>query len=89
VGALTEEGEIAEFNPEGNIDIFAPGEMISTTYPGEKYAVTDGTSIAAPFVSGYGALLMSEYPNLELSEVKKRLISIFSGLYTFEMEELK
>ncbi len=61
-----------------NVDVFAPGSDIYSTQPGNKYEFSDGTSFAAPGVSGIAALIWSHYPKLSAAEVKKIIMS--SGL---------
>jgi subtilisin family serine protease len=61
-----------------NVDIFAPGTDIYSTYPSNTYEFSPGTSMAAPAVSGMAALLFSQYPNLSASQVKT--IILRSGL---------
>lgn len=53
-----------------NVDVFAPGFMINSTVPNSKYEEFDGTSMAAPVVSGLAALVLSYYPQLTAVEVK-------------------
>lgn len=53
-----------------NVDVFAPGYMINSTVPGSKYEEFDGTSMAAPVVSGLCALILSYHPELKPAEVK-------------------
>lgn len=45
-------------------DLVAPGEKIESTIPDAKKVRMDGTSMAAPHVSGASALLLARYPEL-------------------------
>ena len=49
-----DEGDLfSDFSNYGpSVDVSAPGRMILTTLPGNKYGLNEGTSFAAPFVSG-------------------------------------
>jgi len=53
-----------------NVDVFAPGFMINSTTPNNKYEEFDGTSMASPVVSGLAALILSYYPELSAIDVK-------------------
>lgn len=44
-------------------EVYAPGEEIISTVPGNKYASWSGTSMAAPIVSAVAALVRSQYPD--------------------------
>lgn len=57
-----------------NVDLFAPGVDIYSTVPGSKYEAMNGTSMASPVVAGAAALLMSYYPKMTASDVKKVLM---------------
>jgi hypothetical protein len=45
-------------------DLVAPGERIESCLPGEGWGELDGTSMAAPHVSGAAAMLMARYDEL-------------------------
>ena len=45
-------------------DLVAPGEKIRATVPGREWGDLDGTSMAAPHVSGAAAMLMARYSEL-------------------------
>jgi subtilisin family serine protease len=52
------------------VDVFAPGLHIYSTIPGSQYEYKDGTSMAAPVVSGLAALIREYYPKLTSVQVK-------------------
>ncbi|MEO5909550.1 MAG: S8 family peptidase [Pelobium sp.] len=52
------------------VDVFAPGVAIYSTTPNSTYTNEDGTSMAAPVVSGLAALIRSYYPKLSALQVK-------------------
>lgn len=56
------------------VNFFAPGVQLYTTSPANAYDAMDGTSFAAPAVSGVAALLMSYFPDLTPMQVKDILI---------------
>ncbi len=59
---------------ENEVDLFAPGVDILSTLPGGGVGRQQGTSMAAPLVSGVAALLMAYYPELTAAEVKEILM---------------
>ncbi len=63
---------------KNEVDVFAPGVDILSTVPGNKYERDSGTSMAAPVVSGLAALIMSYYPSLNASDVKKVIMNSVS-----------
>lgn len=56
------------------VDVFAPGFMINSAVPKSKYKEHDGTSMAAPVVSGLAAMILSYYPKLNPQQVKEIII---------------
>ncbi len=55
----------------GQVDVFAPGVKIYSTLPGgNKYGFLQGTSMAAPVVTGVAALIRSYFPDLSAKQVK-------------------
>lgn len=63
-------------------DLVAPGEKIESTIPDGKKVRMDGTSMAAPHVSGVSALLLARYPELtgKPSRVKEILCKTATDL---------
>ncbi len=79
VGASSSEmGEAlpASFSNYGaeTVDVFAPGASIYSTVPGNEYERNDGTSFAAPMVSGLAALIMAYHPELPPAEVRALIL---------------
>ena len=58
-----------------NVDVFAPGVQIYSTFPSDNYQAIGGTSMAAPAAAGVAALVRSYYPQLSASQVKHILMN--------------
>jgi len=91
IGAMTrhfDEKIVASFSNYGikNVDVFAPGLEIYSTFPKDSYQSIQGTSMAAPEVAGVAALVRSYYPNLTASQVKHIIMD--SGI-EFHKEVIK
>lgn len=71
---------VANFSNFGksNVDVFAPGVKIWSTTPLNTYEYLQGTSMAAPAVSGVAAMIRSYYPSHSAQQVKQILMD--SGL---------
>ncbi|GAA1731789.1 hypothetical protein GCM10009809_29040 [Isoptericola hypogeus] len=82
VGAYAADGTIAEFSSRGPSEfgglvkpnIAAPGVAVRSSVPGDGYAASDGTSMAAPHVAGTVALMWSAAPAVSRDVVETRLL---------------
>jgi len=74
-------GNIGSFRIVGSsqvgcrVDIFAPGEFILTTSRNNEYTMFNGTSSAAPHVTGVVAMVWALNPNLTGYEVKDIVVT--------------
>lgn len=81
VGASTDADAVASFSNYGatSVDLFAPGELIWSTYPVAKpepsYVAMNGTSMASPLVAAAAALIVSAHPDWTAAQVKAALLS--------------
>ena len=77
VASINKTGNLSRFSNYGqnSVDVAAPGEEIISTTPGNNYGESGGTSLAAAFVTGEVALILSKYPNASLSEIRTRIIA--------------
>lgn len=75
VGASDVMGRRCAFSNYGvsEVDLFAPGEDVTSVIPGNSYMTAEGTSVAAPVVSGIAAMLRAYFPELTASQVKEIL----------------
>ncbi len=76
IGAVgSDEGKntVATFSNYGKtqVDVFAPGLYMISTLPDDNYTVLQGTSMAAPVVSGIAAVIRGYFPDLKAKDVKK------------------
>ncbi|MEA5464589.1 S8 family serine peptidase [Leptothoe sp. PORK10 BA2] len=76
VAASDHRDQLGSFSNYGakSVDLAAPGVNIVSTVPG-GYDSYNGTSMAAPHVTGAASLLLSQNPNLTPAQLKERLLS--------------
>ena len=68
----------ADFSNFGyTIDLVAPGDYVLSTWSGEGYLVSGGTSMSSPIVAGCAGIVHSAFPNLNSRQLAER-IKMFS-----------
>ncbi len=79
VAASDQNDNLASFSNYGTqyVDVAAPGVNILSTYPENKYAYMQGTSMATPEVTGVVALLSSYDPS---ASVQEKIDAIIHGV---------
>ncbi len=88
VAATGRDGQLASYSQRGSgVDVAAPGgdpdtpdvcsqsDCVTSLYPGNRYSVAAGTSMAAPHVSGIAALLIGQNPTRSRTNVMDRILS--------------
>lgn len=69
---------------KSNVDIFAPGHYIYSINEYDEFIPVEGTSFAAPLVTGTCALMLSKDSSLSLSEVKAKVMSYADKIDTLK-----
>ncbi|MEV7174191.1 S8 family serine peptidase [Streptomyces sp. NPDC093224] len=76
VGSTTNDDQLSPFTNRGPLlDLLAPGTGIVSSVPGGGYATDDGTSMAAPHVSGAFAVLKQAHPGKTVDQLEAMLKS--------------
>jgi Tfp pilus assembly protein PilZ len=79
---------LASFSNFGvqTVHIAAPGVTIGSTYPRNLYGYSSGTSMAAPFVAGVGAMLLREAPKLTGFQIKELILNTAKASVNFSQK---
>jgi subtilisin family serine protease len=65
VAAVDSNGKVANFSSRGkSVVVAAPGVNVRSCYPGDRFAMMSGTSMATPYVAGAAALYVSRCKEL-------------------------
>jgi len=88
VAATGRGGKLASYSQRGSgVDLAAPGgdpetpdvctqaDCVTSLFPGNRYSVAAGTSMAAPHVAGIAALLLGQDPRRTREDVLNRMLS--------------
>jgi len=78
VGATGEKTDFSNFGPW--VEIAAPGDSIYSAFPLNGFAWWSGTSMAAPWIAGQAALLLSKCPGLNANTVMDRITTTATPL---------
>ncbi|MCY2987972.1 MAG: S8 family serine peptidase, partial [Planctomycetota bacterium] len=76
VAATGAKDDLARFSNFGSssVDLAAPGIGILSTLPGGRFGTANGTSMAAPHVTGVAALVWAEIPGATAAEVRQAIL---------------
>jgi len=77
VGATNMRDEFTDFSNYGRcVHILAPGEEITSTWPGLTTKTISGTSMACPHVAGVAAQLLAAAPTSTPVQIKAKLLQV-------------
>ncbi len=76
VASCSQQASVSYFSSFGEqtVDLFAPGSIIYSLQPNNRYQSMNGTSQAAPYVSAMAAELYALFPKFSMLEIKQLLM---------------
>lgn len=82
VAATDQDDQLASFSNRGStwVDLAAPGVAVLSTTPDDTYSTYNGTSMAAPHVTGVAGLLLAQQPGWGWAELKERILATVDPL---------
>jgi len=65
---------LSSFSDYGiDVDVYAPGDNIMSSIPGNQYTAESGTSMATPIAAGVAALIKSAHPDWNPYQISKQI----------------
>jgi serine protease len=86
IGATDAQDKKADFSNFGDrLDLFAPGDLIISTWPNGEYIRSGGTSMSSPLTAGCAAILRSAFPDLSSQQILYQLKSTSDKIDTMSV----
>ena len=86
IGSVDTNGEVSSFSPEGQqVELVAPGELITSTDVFDKVSTHSGTSYAAPYVTGIASKLWEKDKECSRDFIRA-VLDISANLYGNEKD---
>ncbi|MEY4167090.1 MAG: hypothetical protein RIR52_914, partial [Acidobacteriota bacterium] len=75
-GTTEESAQVASYsNTDSSLRLLAPGDSITSSVPGGSYAISSGTSMAAPHVAGAWAIAREKSDTSSVASILEALVS--------------
>lgn len=75
VGSIDQSGTVAQTSRPQYVDLVAPGDKVTATYPDGGLGTAAGTAFATGYVAGIAALVRAYRPGLSAEDVFRRLLT--------------